>query len=252
MNGTLTERVVLITGGAMGIGRALAQGCAEEGAAVVITDINEEKLRQTAAELSAAGLRCEAQLMDSTNQAQIEEVLAGVKKKYGRIDGMVNNAGIAGKTAFLETSNEEFDRIININLRSTFLCCRSVARIMVEQGSGSIVNMASIAGKTGGGLMGTSSYAASKGGVIAFSKGIARELAPYNVRVNVIAPGSIDTPMTLINRDPVSYENSLKKIPLHRRGKPEDLVGAAVLLLSDLGAFMVGTTIDVNGGSYMY
>lgn len=252
MNGTLTERVVLITGGAMGIGRALAQGCAEEGAAVVITDINEEKLRQAAAELSAAGLRCEAQLMDSTNQAQIEEVLAGVKKKYGRIDGMVNNAGIAGKTAFLETSNEEFDRIININLRSTFLCCRSVARIMVEQGSGSIVNMASIAGKTGGGLMGTSSYAASKGGVIAFSKGIARELAPYNVRVNVIAPGSIDTPMTLINRDPVSYENSLKKIPLHRRGKPEDLVGAAVLLLSDLGAFMVGTTIDVNGGSYMY
>ena len=252
MNGTLTDRVVLITGGAMGIGRALAQGCAEEGAAVVITDINEEKLRQAAAELSAAGLRCEAQLMDSTNQAQIEEVLAGVKKKYGRIDGMVNNAGIAGKTAFLETSNEEFDRIININLRSTFLCCRSVARIMVEQGSGSIVNMASIAGKTGGGLMGTSSYAASKGGVIAFSKGIARELAPYNVRVNVIAPGSIDTPMTLINRDPVSYENSLKKIPLHRRGKPEDLVGAAVLLLSDLGAFMVGTTIDVNGGSYMY
>lgn len=252
MNGTLTDRVVLITGGAMGIGRALAQGCAEEGAAVVITDINEEKLRQTAADLSAAGLRCEAQLMDSTNQAQIEEVLAGVKKKYGRIDGMVNNAGIAGKTAFLETSNEEFDRIININLRSTFLCCRSVARIMVEQGSGSIVNMASIAGKTGGGLMGTSSYAASKGGVIAFSKGIARELAPYNVRVNVIAPGSIDTPMTLINRDPVSYENSLKKIPLHRRGKPEDLVGAAVLLLSDLGAFMVGTTIDVNGGSYMY
>lgn len=252
MEEALSGQVIVITGGAMGIGKALAQGCAESGATVILTDINEKKLKETESELKARGLACEAALMDITDRAQVEALLGGFKKKYGRLDGLINNAGVAGKTAFLETSDQEFDKIIAINLRATFLCCRAAAAIMVEQGRGSIVNMASIAGKTGGGLMGTSTYAASKGGVIAFSKGIARELAPYNVRVNVIAPGSIDTPMTIIGRDPESYQASLKKIPLHRRGKPEELVGAAILLLSEAGSFIVGATIDVNGGSYMY
>ena len=248
----LQDRVIVVTGGADGIGRTLAQKIAEEGATAVIVDINREKLEHTRDELRAMGLSCEAYEMNVTDEGQINQVVDDLAARFGKIDGWVNNAGITGKRPMLETSTEEFDRIMAVNVKGVFLCSKAVARVMVRQGHGSIVNIASVAGKSGGGLMGTSTYAASKGAVIAFTKGIARELAPHQVRANTVAPGSIDTPMTLVGRSPESYAASIRQIPLHRRGTPEDVAGAVILLLSDESAFIVGATLDVNGGSFMY
>ena len=249
--GLLSGKVILITGGAQGLGFAMSKGCAENGATVIMADINEEKLFASAAELKNSDLDCSGVKMDVSSWEEIYDVMYRIKKEYGHLDGLVNNAGIASKVKFLESSVHDWDKVLTLNLRSVYMCCRIAADIMVEQGSGSIVNIASVAARSGCGLMGTSIYAAAKGGVMSLTKGIARELAPYGVRVNTIAPGSIDTPMTLVGRDPAEYEASIKKIPLHRRGNPTDLVGPAILLLSDASSFMIGTTLDVNGGSYM-
>ncbi len=248
----LQGKVIVITGGADGIGFALANGIAREGATAVIADIDPEKLDRAKETLRASGLACEGYLMDVSDRTAIGRVIDQLLRRFGHIDGWVNNAGISGKTTLLETTDQEFDRILSVNLKGVFLCCQSIAPVMIEQRNGSIVNIASVAGRSGGGLMGTSVYAASKGGVIAFTKGIARELAPSNVRANAVAPGSIDTPMTTVGRDPQSYADSIRKIPLHRRGKPEEIVGGVVFLLSDEASFVVGATLDINGGSFLY
>jgi len=252
MDQLLTGKVVIVTGGAQGLGYAMAKGCAESGATVAIADINESVLKAAEEALQAEGLSCMALRMDVTDPEQVHTAVDAVVARCGRLDGLVNNAGIASKVAFLDSTVEEFDRVIRVNLRSVYLCCRAAADVMVKQRSGSIVNIASVAARNGGGLMGTSLYAASKGGVLSLTKGLARELAPCGVRVNAIAPGSIDTPMTTAGRDPAEYEATLRRIPLHRRGQPRDIVGAVRLLLSDESAFMVGATLDVNGGSYLY
>lgn len=252
MKNLLEGKVVLITGGAQGLGLAMSRGCAQSGATVIMADINKEKLDESAEAMKSEGLNCEGVVMDITNEAQINKTIQDIVSKYGHLDGMVNNAGITSKVKFLDSSITEFDKVINLNLRSVYMCCKAAADIMVKQGSGAIVNIASVAARNGGGLMSTSLYAASKGGVISLTKGLARELAPYNVHVNAIAPGSIDTPMTTAGRDPAEYQATIQKMPLHRRGQPEELAGPVVLLLSEAGAFMIGTTLDVNGGSYMY
>lgn len=248
----LQGKVVLVTGGAQGLGLAMAKGCAEHGASVVMADINEEKLRASVSELQNEGLPCEGVRMDITSWDEISVTMKEIKQKYGHLDGLINNAGIASKVKFMDSTLQEYDRVMHLNLRSVYMCCRVAAEIMLEQGGGAIINVASVAARNGGGLMGTSLYAASKGGVISLTKGLARELAAYNIRVNAIAPGSIDTPMTTVGRNPEEYQETIKKIPLHRRGRPEELVGPAVLLLSEESSFMVGTTLDVNGGTYMY
>ena len=233
MDKLLEEKIVLITGGAQGLGYAMARGCSHNGATVIMADINEEKLAGSARILQSEGLRCEGMKMDITDEQQIRDTIGEIVKKYGRLDGIVNNAGITSKVKFLESTPEDFDRVIDLNLRSVYLCCRAAAEVMVRQGGGAIVNIASVAARNGGGLMSTSLYAASKGGVISLTKGIARELAP-------------------MGRDPEEYQETIQKMPLHRRGQPEELVGPTVLLLSEAGSFMIGTTLDVNGGSYMY
>lgn len=252
MTKVLQEKIILITGGAQGLGLAMSKGCARSGAAVIMADINDEKLNESVEELRREGLLCEGVKMDITDAQQINKTIRGIVETHGRLDGLVNNAGITSKVKFLESSSADFDKVINLNLRSVYLCCRAAAEVMVKQRSGAIVNIASVAARNGGGVMSTSLYAASKGGVISLTKGLARELAPYNVHVNSIAPGSIDTPMTTADRDPQEYQSTIQKMPLHRRGQPEELVGPAILLLSDAGSFMVGATLDVNGGSYMY
>lgn len=252
MKNLLEGKVVLITGGAQGLGLAMSRGCAQSGATVIMADINKEKLDESAEAMKSEGLNCEGVMMDITNEAQINKTIQDIVSKYGHLDGMVNNAGITSKVKFLDSSITEFDKVINLNLRSVYMCCKAAADIMVKQGSGAIVNIASVAARNGGGLMSTSLYAASKGGVISLTKGLARELAPYNVHVNAIAPGSIDTPMTTAGRDPAEYQATIQKMPLHRRGQPEELAGPVVLLLSEASAFMIGATLDVNGGSYMY
>ena len=167
----LEGKVIVVTGGADGIGRSLAYGIAREGATAVMVDINREKLETTKNAMRAENLLCEAYEMNVTDEEQIESVVVELIKAYGHIDGWVNNAGITGKTTLFETSNLEYDRIMEINLKGTFLCCKAVGQVMVRQRNGSIVNIASVAARTGGGLLGTSVYAASKGGVISFTKG---------------------------------------------------------------------------------
>lgn len=246
----LDQKVILISGAAQGIGYAVAKGCAEEGASVIMADINAVRLEESVKELTGQGLVCEGCVMDITDQEQVNRSVRETAEKYGRLDGLVHCAGISDKTKFLDSTAQIFDRVMKIDLYSTYYLGLSAAQIMKEQGYGSIVNFASVAAFSGGGLMSTSLYSAAKGGVIALSRGMARELAPFGIRVNTVAPASIDTPMTVVGRDPEEYAASIKKIPLGRRGTPEDLIRPVILLLSDGSAFMTGQVIHVNGGVY--
>ena len=255
MEKLLEGKVILITGGAQGLGLAMARGCARSGAKVIMADINGEKLAESAGALQAEGLRCEGVKLDVTDEQQIREVIAAAAEKHGRLDGLVNNAGITSKVKFLESTAADFDRVINLNLRSVYLCCRAAAEVMAGQGGGAIVNIASVAARNGGGLMSTSLYAASKGGVISLTKGIARELAPYHIRVNAIAPGSIDTPMTTAGRDPAEYEETIRKMPLHRRGRPGALFhppARRLIFWDDLQMGKIGIQYAPNGKMTLY
>lgn len=247
----LKGKVIIITGASQGLGFAMAKGCAENGATVIMTARTVEKLEAAANELKAQGGRCIAKQMDVTKWSDVDRVVDEVISEFGRIDGLVNNAGWTSKVKFLESTIEDYDKVMNANLKSVYMCCRKVCEQMAKQKYGSVVNISSVAAETGGGLLGTSLYASSKGGIISMTKGLARELAQYGIRVNTLAPGCIDTPTTTVNRDPAEYEASIKKILLHRRGRPEDVVASTLLLLSDNSSFITGTTLDVNGGVYM-
>ena len=247
----LKGKVIIITGASQGLGFAMSKGCSMNGATVIMVARTKEKLEAAVEELKKNGGRCFAKQADATKWEDIERVVNEVVTEFGRIDGLVNNAGLTSKIKFLESSVEDYDSVMNANLKSTYMCCRLVCEQMVKQKSGAIVNVASVAAETGGGLLGTSLYASAKGGVISMTKGMARELAQYGIRVNTLAPGCIDTPATTVGRDPEQYQASIKKILLQRRGRPDDVVASTLLLLSDASSFITGTTLDVNGGVYM-
>ena len=255
MEKLLEGKVILITGGAQGLGLAMARGCARSGAKVIMADINGEKLAESAGALQAEGLRCEGVKLDVTDEQQIREVIAAAVKKHGRLDGLVNNAGITSKVKFLESTAEDFDRVINLNLRSVYLCCRAAAEVMAGQGGGAIVNIASVAARNGGGLMSTSLYAASKGGVISLTKGIARELAPYHIRVNAIAPGFFMTEQNhalQFNPDGTPTPRCAHIVdgtPMRRYGELRELIGAMLFLVDERAAsFVTGIVLPVDGG----
>lgn len=247
----LKDKVIIITGASQGLGFAMSKGCAENGAIVIMAARTKDKLDAAVEELRKLGGRCYAKQMDVTKWDDINRVVKEVIEEFGHIDGLVNNAGLTSKIKFLESSLNDYDEVMNANLKSTYMCCRVVCEQMAKQKSGSIVNISSVAAETGGGLLGTSLYASAKGGVISMTKGMARELAQYGIRVNTLAPGCIDTPATTIGRDPEQYQASIKKILLQRRGRPDDVVASTILLLSEASSFITGTTLDVNGGVYM-
>jgi NAD(P)-dependent dehydrogenase (short-subunit alcohol dehydrogenase family) len=247
----LTGKVALITGAARGIGRAIAAAMAGEGAQVMLTDRDGAAAKKTAAELAIAGGIIQAFCLDVTDRVQVAEVTATIFQTTGRIDILVNNAGVVGVATFLDTSPAEWDRIMTTNLKGVFHCCQAVLPQMAERRQGKIINIASVAAKVGGGLLGTSTYAASKAGVIGLSKGLAREFASRGVNVNVIAPGSINTDLTQRYLSAQQQLDSVKRIPLGRRGLPADIAGAAVFLASDESDFITGATIDINGGVLM-
>jgi len=247
----LKGKVIIITGASQGLGYAMAKGCAENGATVIMAARTKDKLDAAVNELKCQGGHCFAKQMDVTKWEDVERVVNEVVAEFGHIDGLVNNAGLTSKIKFLDSSIEDYDTVMNANLKSTYMCCRKVCEQMAKQKSGSIVNISSVAAETGGGLLGTSLYASAKGGVISMTKGLARELAQYCIRVNTLAPGCIDTPATTVGRDPEQYQASIKKILLQRRGRPDDVVASTLLLLSDASSFITGTTLDVNGGVYM-
>jgi len=244
----LNDKVALVTGSARGLGQAIALKLAEAGADVALCDLNAEWLEETAGKVKALGRRVECY---GVNVAEGESVTAGIKaiqKDFGKIDILVNNAGITKDGLIMRMSEDDWDAVLNVNLKGTFLCTKAAMRGMMKQRSGTIVNIASVIGLMGN--AGQANYAASKGGVIAFSKTVAKELASRNVRCNAIAPGFIRTAMTDALDEEV--QGKMKElIPLSRFGEPEDVANVVLFLASDASAYVTGQVISTCGGMVM-
>ena len=247
--GLLDNKVVLITGASRGIGKAIAETCVKQGAIVAFTYLSsEEKARALEAELTANGGVAKGFRSDASNFAQAQQLVEDVVAAFGTVDVLVNNAGITRDTLLMRMTEEQWDEVINTNLKSAFNLTKAVQKPMLKARSGSIINMSSVVGVKGN--AGQSNYAASKAGLIGFTKSIAAELGSRNIRCNAIAPGFIETEMTeVLDQDVVaSWRNS---IPLKRGGQPVDVANATVFLASDLSAYITGQTLHVCGGMLM-
>jgi NAD(P)-dependent dehydrogenase (short-subunit alcohol dehydrogenase family) len=242
----LANKVAIITGSGRGIGREMARLFAAEGAQVVVADVNEETARRTAAEIAAAGGEACPVTTDVTEAHQVESLIRLVVARWGRLDVLVNNAGVGLNRPFLETTLSEWDRTLRTNLTGTFLCAQAAARVMVDQGSGRIVNVASISGQRGG--QGRAAYGAAKAGVILLTRVMAVELAPRGVSVNAIAPGPVDTDQSRGTHTPATRRAYHDRIPLGRYGEHREIAAAALFLASDEASFVTGHVLNVDGG----
>ncbi len=244
----LLGKVALVTGGAQGIGRAVALMLAKNGADVAISDINLEMARRTADEIEKMGRRTLAVEANVARFEDGERMVRETEEALGRIDILVNNAGITRDKLMLRMSEEEWDMVLDINLKGAFNCTRAAVRSMAKQRSGRIVNIASVVGLMGN--AGQANYAASKAGLIGLTKSVAREFASRGITVNAVAPGYIDTPMTQALPEKVKEE--LKRlIPLDRLGTPEDVANAVFFLVTGGSDYVTGQVLQVNGGLYM-
>ncbi len=246
----LKNKVAVVTGSGRGIGRAIALALARYGANVVVSDVNLASARSASAEVGGFGVETLACAADVSDEAQVLQLLAETLDRFKKIDIWVNNAGIVSLGPLIEITLEEWERTHAVNLRGVFLCTKAVLPSMMAQRSGRIINIASVAGKRGGGFFANACYSSSKGGVIAFTKAVAREAGPFNITVNAIAPAMIDTEM-IASMPPDRHESLLRSIPLGRMGKPEDVAAAACFLASDAAGFMTGEIMDVDGGLMM-
>jgi 3-oxoacyl-[acyl-carrier protein] reductase len=244
----LKGKVSIVTGGARGIGKAIAEMLASAGSDIALLDVLEADLKATATELAARGVRVETFKVNVTKSEEVEEAVNAVVEKLGRIDVLVNNAGITRDNLLLAMSDEEWDTVLAVNLKGTFNMIRAAGRQMIRQRSGSIVNIASVSGVAGN--AGQANYSASKAGVIGLTKTAAREFAKRNIRVNAVAPGFIDTAMTKVLPDSIK-EIAKQHTPLNRFGQPADVAGAVLFFASDISAFVTGQVINVDGGMVM-
>lgn len=242
----LKQQVAIITGSAQGIGRQIAQRFAAEGARVVIADVNEAQAKKTAAELTATGGEAMAVRLDVGEAASVNAMLDAVRAKFGRVDVLVNNAGIGLNKSVLTTTQAEWDANIRVNLTGTFLCGQAAARIMVEQGSGRIVNIASISGQRGG--VGRAAYGAAKAGVILLTRVMAVELGPLGVLVNAISPGPVDTEQSRGTHTPATRKAYYDRIPVKRYGSADEIAAGVVFLASPESSFVNGAILNVDGG----
>jgi NAD(P)-dependent dehydrogenase (short-subunit alcohol dehydrogenase family) len=242
----LEGKSAVVTGGARGIGLAIAKALAREGAAVAVADINLEGAKTAAAAIGKQGGRAFPVSLNVADPASVAAMIGSVLKACRRIDILVNNAGVGGNTPFLDTSLEEWNRIIGINLTGAFLVAQAVAREMVKSGGGKIVNIASLSGQRGGN--GRAAYGSAKAGLELLTKVMAVELAPYNVNVNNIAPGAIETEMAKFAHDAATRAAYNYLIPMTRYGTPEEIADAAVFLCSDESRYVHGHTLNVDGG----
>lgn len=244
----LEGKVALVTGGARGIGREIALLLAREGADIVICDVNREVAQGTREEIETLGRRALSFETDVTVFKEVEEMMNNVLDNFKHLDILVNNAGITRDNLLLRMSEEDWDRVLAVNLKGVFVCTKAASKIMIKQRSGKIVNIASIIGIMGN--AGQANYAASKGGIISFTKSVARELASRNINANAVAPGFIQTAMT----DKLSPEQKsamLANIPLNRLGVPSDVAQACLFLSSADSDYITGQTIVVDGGMSM-
>ena len=247
--GLLTGKTALITGAARGIGKAIALRFAEEGANIAFTDLVIDELGQaTEQEIAAKGVKAKGYASNAADFAQTEEVVKQVKEEFGAIDILVNHAGITKDGLMLRMSEQQWDAVIAVNLKSAFNFIHACVPVMMRQRGGSIINMSSVVGVHGN--AGQANYAASKAGLIALAKSIAQEMGPRGIRANAIAPGFIDTAMTQALPEEVRKE-WCQKIPLRRGGTVDDIASTAVYLASDLSAYVSGQVIQVDGGMNM-
>ena len=239
------NKVVMVTGGAAGIGRATATGFVKEGAKVAICDVNPEAGKTTAESL---GPEATFQQVDVSDNKSVNDWVESVVSQYGQIDVLVNNAGITRDGLIMRMKEADWDAVLNVNLKSAFNCIKAVSKTMVKQRSGRIINLASVVGVIGN--PGQANYVASKAGIIGLTKAVAKELASRNITVNVVAPGFIETDMTASLPDKARAA-MVAQIPLGRAGTARDIAATVVFLASDQAAYITGQVIHVSGGMYM-
>lgn len=232
------------------MGKSHALALARAGAKVVVADISLEDCQAVVKEIAKGKGEAIAVKCDVTKKAEVDQMVEAAVKEWGKVDILVNNAGICQFKPFLELTEEEWDRTLDINLKGYFLCAQAVAKKMAKQKSGVIINVASIAmGQVGCGFATLAHYTASKGGIIGMTETMAIELAPYNIRVNAISPGAIDTPMIdPIKQDSKAMEGILAQVPLRRVGKSEEVSNLVLFLVSDASSYMTGSTVVIDGG----
>lgn len=241
----ILDKVVMITGAGRGIGAQTARLFAAEGATVVVCDRDIDAAEQVVAAIAAAGGKAEAQAADVTNRAHVDRAVSETLSRHGRVDVLINNAGITQDATLAKMTIEQFDRVIDVNLRGVFHCTQAVLPAMVAAGKGTIVNASSVVGLHGN--FGQTNYAATKAGVIGMTKSWSKELARKGITVNAVAPGFIQTDMTAAMPEKV-LDMMRDKTPLGRLGQPEDIAKAYLFLASDDAAFITGQVISVDGG----
>ena len=245
----LTGKIALVTGGSRGIGRAICLGLAAKGATVIVNfNSSGDAAREVVAEIESNGGTAETWQADVSNEEQVTAMFKSITSNHGTIDILVNNAGMTRDNVIMMMKPEDFDTVINTNLRSTWLCCKTAVRTMMRKRTGSIINITSVVGIAGNG--GQTNYAASKAGIIGLTKSLAKEVAPRGINVNAVAPGFVETDMTADLSDEIKTK-ATDAIPLGRMGTPEDIAKAVVFLASDDASYITGQTLVVDGGMVM-
>lgn len=248
------NRVAIVTGGAGGIGQAAARAIARKGFRVALADLRKEAADTTAAALRAEGLDVEPFQVDVGVESSVRALVEAVLAKWGRIDALVNNAGVESSKPFLEIGLEEYERVMRINTTSVWLCCQATIPVMLKQGAGCIVNVSSVAGQRGGGLLGTAAYSTSKGAVLSLTKALAREYAKSGIRVNAISPSltMTDFAQRQLERLPAgTLDRVVAMTPIGRVAQASEIAASIAFLVSDEASFVAGHVLNVDGGTAM-